>query len=236
MEQPKIIESIGYIVKVEILTTVKFNILKNTLVLESLEPFPGYHGNHPPLSFKPRILYLVTQEEHTFEEIAIKSKDIFRFFKHRFDGTPAEINIFNQTYHAIRIRFLESFELIPELQMYYQDMGIRFLKTRQIESPATIKVHRYYLVEEIEEGIYRDLTEAEQYYVEVPKRLIWKAFEGITMTVKNNLDNNNFDAALGLMYRYNGPVDLVRIWDKNNSPERSRIIRNKYLSVLQSYQ
>lgn len=236
MEHPKIFETIGYIVKVETLTTVKSNILANTLVLESLEPFPGYHGTDLPLSFKPRILYLVTQRIHSFEEIALKSKDISAVFSHPFNGTPAEITIFKKLYHAIRIKYLDSFDLIPELQSHYQERGIRFMGMRTIESPATIKVHRYFLVEETGEGIYRDMVEPEQAYFEIPRRLDWDAFEELTMRVKNNIDNRNFDAAQGVMYRYCGPVELVRIWDKSNSTERMGNIRDTYLDYFQRKQ
>jgi hypothetical protein len=44
----KEIESIGVLLKEETLQTVEHYVLENTLVLESIEPFPGYHGQNMP--------------------------------------------------------------------------------------------------------------------------------------------------------------------------------------------
>jgi len=226
------IESIGYILKVEDLSPVQYYVMGNTLVMESLEPFPGYHGKHVPTSLKPRNIYLMVKNGYDFEEIARLSREIHKSFPYRFSGTPAEIEIRNKRYHAIRIKFLESFEMITELQGLYKDAGIRFIKFKRLEGSARIKVHRYFLVEETAPGVFRDLQEAEQFYLEIPVLLRWKSFEAITRDVKNNVDNSNFDAALGMMYRYEGPVELIRIWARDQTPERAIQLRGKYLQFI----
>ena len=48
MAENKIIETFGSITKVEQLHTIDSNILDNTFVLETFEPFPGYHGENLP--------------------------------------------------------------------------------------------------------------------------------------------------------------------------------------------
>ena len=226
------IESIGYILKVENLSPVLYYVMENTLVMESLEPFPGYHGKHVPTSLKPRNIYLMVKYGYDFEEIARLSREIHKSFPYRFSGTPAEIEIGNKRCHAIRIKFLESFEMVTELQGLYKDAGIRFRKFKRLEGSARIKVHRYFLVEETTPGIFRDLQEAEQFYLEIPVLLRWKSFEAITRDVKNNVDNSNFDAALGMMYRYECPVELIRIWARDQTPERAIQLREKYLEFI----
>lgn len=229
---PSRIESMGYILKVEDLSPVQYYIMENTLVMESLEPFPGYHGKHVPTPLKPRNIYLMVKNEYGFEEIARLSSEIHKSFPYRFSGTTAEIEIRNKLYHAIRIKFLESFEMITELQGRYKDAGIRFRKFKKLKGSGKIKVFRYFLVEETATGIFRDIQEAEQYYLEIPVLLRWKSFEAITRDVKNNVDNNNFDAALGMMYRYNGPVELIRIWSREQTIERAVQLREKYLECI----
>ena len=57
MSGNKIIETMGSIAKVEKLETLDSNILVNTLALEEVEPFPGYHGarnRDPPRSDRGR--------------------------------------------------------------------------------------------------------------------------------------------------------------------------------------
>jgi len=127
------IESIGYILKVENLSPVLYYVMENTLVMESLEPFPGYHGKHVPTSLKPRNIYLMVKYGYDFEEIARLSREIHKSFPYRFSGTPAEIEIGNKRCHAIRIKFLESFEMVTELQGLYKDAGIRFRKGWKVQ-------------------------------------------------------------------------------------------------------
>ncbi len=233
MDQDKLrIESIGYIFKVEDLSVVDYNILPNTLVMESHEPFPGYHGKNLPNIEKPRNIYLFVRDWYGFEDIARISRDLKAVFPHSFNATPAEIRLNNKLYPALRIKFLESFEQLPELQGCFCDAGIRFRKNKKIAGSARIKVHRYFLVELAAPGIYRDLTEPEQCYIEIPRVLSWKNFELITRNVKNNVENRNFDAALGMMYRFGGPVELVRIWDRDKTLERTMELREKYLEFI----
>lgn len=233
--QARSFETIGYVFKVEDLMPVKYHVMENTTVLESREPFPGYHGKNLPTAPKPRNIYLLTREELSFEDIARISRDLKPCFPHRFNGTPAEIEISAKVYPSIRIKFLESFELITALQGCYQDAGIRFRKAINLDGTAKIKVHRYFLVEEEVPGIYRDLLEDEQYYIEVPEKLEWDNFKVITRQVKNNVDNCNFDAALGMMYRLEGPVELVRIWDRDKTLERIIVLREKYLEYIRRF-
>jgi hypothetical protein len=37
--------------------------MPDTLVLESSNPYPGYHGNNVPESLKPNDIYLVTKAQ-----------------------------------------------------------------------------------------------------------------------------------------------------------------------------
>jgi hypothetical protein len=54
MSGNKIIETMGSIAKVEKLETLDSNVLVNTLALEEVEPFPGYHGANFQSGYLPR--------------------------------------------------------------------------------------------------------------------------------------------------------------------------------------
>ena len=104
-----LVETIGYIKKEQNLTTVENNIIPNTFVLESIHPFPGYHGANLPEKSKPRSLFLVVTKEHTFEEIARITKKIKQDFKYDFDASLGHIYFKTTSYTCIRIKYLKSF-------------------------------------------------------------------------------------------------------------------------------
>ena len=63
MSGNKIIETMGSIAKVEKLETLDSNILVNTLALEEVEPFPGYHGANLPTGYNPTAVYLIIKKK-----------------------------------------------------------------------------------------------------------------------------------------------------------------------------
>ncbi len=68
--------------------------------------------------------------------------------------------------------------------------------------------------------------------MELPVDLPWDTFKDFTITVKNNIVNNNFDVAQGVFYRKKGIVDTIRIYDCEAGLERFKMIRNKYLDEI----
>jgi hypothetical protein len=68
-------ETLGLLAKEESLTTVKHNIVPNTLVLESLKPFPGYHGENTPSNTNPEAVYLVTSKKFSTELVYRTAKN-----------------------------------------------------------------------------------------------------------------------------------------------------------------
>ena len=59
-----------------------------------------------------------------------------------------------------------------------------------------------------------------------------KLLEHLTHNVKKKIENSNFDSALGIINRFNGPEDVIRIFDRTKTLERALEIRNKYLKEL----
>jgi nitrogen regulatory protein PII len=231
MENEKIITSFGYITKVELLHTLNSNILENSFVLENFESFPGYHGGDLPSQFNPHHLFLVTKKEYTYEHISRASERIRSNCKIGFGARPAELFIFNKKTPAIRIKDLQSFEQITELQKWYMDEGVFFAKQRKFNNEGIIKVMKQFDLNEVEEGIFIDKEEPLMSYLKVPVKLSWKVFETITYSIKNNLENNNFDAAQGVIF-VKGVTDVVRIYTKEHDLAYLSNLRALYLEGI----
>jgi hypothetical protein len=227
-----IVEVTGYIKKKEKLVPVGDNIVSNTCVLESLYPFPGYYGNNFPDKSQPRSIFFVLAESYTFEEIARKTKNIKSRFKHDFNASEGKIIIAPYEYPSIRIKYLRSFNFLPQLQREYIKENIKFHKEKDFNKEAIIKINKVFQVYEEEKGIYRDSEDDFKCYLEVPEKLEWETFAYITANIKNNLVNNRFDAAQGVFYCTDEIVDVIRIFDQEKDIQKMHKLRNMYLEEI----
>lgn len=233
MDQVRIlIETMGYIEKQVKLTPVESNIIPNTFVFESLHPFPGYHGENLPEKSIPSSLFLILNKEYSFEEILRITKKIKQKFNCDFNASTGNIYTKKSTYPCIRIKYLKSFTFLPELMMQYQEEGIKFAKSKAYNTDGIILINKTFLVENIEDGIYKDNFENSKSYIEVPVKLEWNEFVEMTTKIKNNIDNSNFDAALGVFYRNNGIVDVIRLYTGEREHEKVVQIRKMYLDCI----
>lgn len=222
---------LGYILKVEELSTVQDNTLSNSLVLENSAPFPGYHGSNIPLDTKPHYLFFITDHKYQGDDIIRKACEIRRTFPHSFDASFGETTIKNETLHFIRIKDLDSFTFISGLQQQFIDKGIKFFKKKNIRDQALIKVYKQFSLEEIAENIFRDTDNPMMFYLRMPGKPAWGAFEKSTALIKQNFKIYNFDSALGILYGKT-ITDMIRLFTKNPGLELLNDIRNKYLQEL----
>ncbi|RPH73529.1 hypothetical protein EHM76_05220, partial [bacterium] len=130
------IESIGVLIKEESLQTVEHYVLENTLVLESIEPFPGYHGENMPTGTKPDSLFLITDKPYPNEVVFRVSQHLCCYQSIPIDATPVEIFIMNSNLSGIRLRGLNNYTLIAEIQGCYMDKNIRFLRMKHFKEPG----------------------------------------------------------------------------------------------------
>ncbi len=229
------IETIGVLLKRETLQSVDHYVLENTLVLESLEPFPGYHGENLPQEPYPNSLIFVTDKTYPVEKIFRVSQHLCCDLGLQIDACPVEITIYNSVYPGIRVRGLSQYSLIPETQACYIKKGIGFLKYIKIHEPALIRIVKMFVCEKIDPLILRDLVNANTYYLTIPYHFGWEQFREVTRKVKNNMYNNNFDAAVGYLY-LSVLTEFVRIFDYNPGIEKLALIREKYLDEIKRIQ
>lgn len=226
---------LGYALKVEELSTVKDNVLPNTLVFENSDPFPGYHGNSMHMDTKPRHLFLVLDRKYPGDEIIRKACEIRDDFNHSFDASFGETSIQGEMMHFIRIRGLKSFTQLSALQQRFADKGFSFSKMQAVHFRAIIKVYKYFRLEEIADGIFRDEDESMMFYLKIKTKPDWLAFEKATLFIKQNVEIFNFDAALAIIYG-SRITDLIRIYEKDPGINHLTELREKYLQQLKKNQ
>lgn len=231
MKTPALFESMGVLLKEETLQTVDHYVIQNTFVLESLEPFPGYHGENLPLDDKPDSLFLVTDKAYPIENVFRISQHLSSYHNIQFDSCLADIFIYNTNLPCIRIKGLNNYSLISDIQGAYIDKGIGLMKKRNINAPGLIKITKVFSVEQLTDHIYKDLDDECTFYLSIPNHFDWSLFKKISTNVKNNLDNSNFDSASGFIY-LKSLMEFVRIYAKNPDINRLQLIREKYLEEI----
>lgn len=231
------IETLGYIIKEETLKTIENEYFKDVFLLESIEPYPGYHGKNLPEIKMPKSVFLITKENNTNETITRATSRIKKYYQKNFDAVLGEIKIFDANYSCIRIKLLDSYQDISELTKCYQEEGISFSISRKLEGKGIIRVRKFFVIKEDLEGIYADKLRDNMSvsYFTIPKSLSWYAFTEITESVKQNVTNKNFDAALGAVYRCEGLMDIVRIYQKDADIESVKTIKDKYHQFIERY-
>jgi hypothetical protein len=225
------IESLGVLLKEETIHTVENHIRENTLVLESIEPFPGYHGENMPTHAKPDSLFLITDKAYPDETIFRVSQHLCCYQSITVDATPVEISVMNNMLHGIRLKGLNNYSLISEIQGCYVDKEIRFMKYRVIRAPGLMRITKIFKLEPIEDHVYKDMEDENTYYITVPYHFNWNLFRRITLSIKNNLDNSNFDCASGFIYQKD-MLEFVRVYVHNPNSGRLKHIREKYLEEI----
>lgn len=229
MSDKIILETIGTIEKKELLGPVGYT----DLVLESFEPFPGYHGTTVPDTIKPKSLFIITRSKYIEEKIIRITQKVKKDKKFEFDGTPGHVTLYNMLNPCIRIKGLKSFERVPDILQAYKDEGIEFMTSRKIE-PFTgiIKVKKYFLLDQVSEEVFYDAEDRNMFYFAIPVQLRFNQFEKIAMEIKNSMEEHNFDVALGTIFRRNGLIDMIRVYDETCTPDRLEMIRSKFLSKI----
>ncbi|MBN1949587.1 MAG: hypothetical protein JW801_00185 [Bacteroidales bacterium] len=234
MEQNEIIETIGSITKMEDVCSLEKDILKNTLVLRSLNPFPGVKADKGTgNSFeKPGSVFIILRYRYAPEKINRINKKLLENRITDCYPSSGEIITSNLILPCIRVKKLSSYESIPVIQNFFKRNDLKLMDYQKIQSAARIKIFKHFKLVEIGEGLYRDLNDGEKIYIRVPYSLNWKKFDFISRKIRHGLKNSNFDAALGNIYRFCGPEDVIRIYDQDKSLSRAMELRNHFLKEL----
>ena len=233
----KAFETTGYTIKEETVDLLKHNIMPNTMVVDVNHPFPGYHGMPTIEQSKPRSILLLTKEKYSWEKILRTSSRIDEFTDYKLNSASATIKFGNNSYNGIRIKGLPSYEEIPIVQHAFAEEGFKFMKKRKMADNQVIsmKVSKFYNVQNIDDKIFRDTQTEHMFYIEIPHQLNWELFRKITFSIKNNISNRNYDVVLGVFFMRGTVVDMIRIFKPNISNELLNEIRDKYYKEINRY-
>ncbi len=231
--ETKIIKSVGTIVKKEKLATVVSDPQNKILCLESLLPYPGYHGTTIPDNLEPESLFIVTKVRYSDETIIRAIQKVKKIAEISFDAAPGTVMLQNNPVNIIRFKDL-GYNNIKDICNLFNKQGIEFEKSRNIpEYEDIIQIRKYFRMEKIEDGIYADTDVSKYFYLEVPTLINWVEFEELTKSIKYNIKDLNFDAAQTSVYDENGLIDFVRIYDNDKDIEKLKSIRKSYLTAYE---
>lgn len=222
MKQIAVIETVGSITKFEKLSKIENNVLPDTLVLRNLRPFPGYiyeEGNDNGLKLVS--IFIMLYYRYSPEKVIKLSSLIKPQLQMECNAGYGEIIMENEIYPCIRIKGLKYISSIPKLQEFIKFQGFKLKKNIPVKTEGIIKVYKTFKLLEIDDDIYRDYYEREKFYLKMPVDINWEMFQSLKNNVKELIHNNNFDAALGEIYRFSGPIKVIRIFDRNKSLERA---------------
>ncbi len=231
-----ILERYGNLLKAEQLVTMEDKIMPNTFVLEAPEPFPGFfhYYSESPSESKPLYVYFVVDKLYTLEEVTRARVNIEKFFPSPFHADAGTITIYNKTYHIIRVRHLDKYDRIKELQACFMDQGFEFKKkpAKGIKETGLIRIKKFYKLQKIEDGIYLDLIEKDHGYIGIPNYYKWTEFLELTRKVKYNWEGSFFDAALAHFHNDFKIEDMIRIYNPKIDLKMLLEIKKKYFEQI----
>lgn len=223
MERNSIIETIGSITKMENLQSDEYFIHDNILLLRNIDPFPGYHINEKEVNrTKPSSVFIILQHRYPPEKVNRINHELIKNRITSCYPSYGEIITIDSLLPCIRLKGLQDNSVIPVVLDYLVKHDLNLMPYQNIECRARIKIFKTFKIVEISDGIYRDIIDDTKFYIKIPQSLNWKRFEYIVKKIRYNLKNRNFDAAMGVIYRFCGTEDVIRIYDEDKSMERAQ--------------
>lgn len=232
MNKNNVLSASGTITKKEIVCSVKVKSSVESLVLESIDPFPDVDNKYKKKYNLPKYYYVGITSHHLDQDILISAKNAERQFETELHSAIGEINVDGETYRVIRLKNISS-KTLEEVLTAYKQYSLE-LKTfeKNIHSPAIICTRKFFYLEEIEQGFFLDLDEEEKGYLEIPSKLSWEEFENITEKVKTNCHNPAFDGAIGNISKHGVNQDVIRIYHPELDKEKLLDIGKTYIKNL----
>ncbi|MBN1119314.1 MAG: hypothetical protein JXA77_19040 [Bacteroidales bacterium] len=231
MSYTQLIETIGSMTKYEFLEDLNRNILENSLVLRNKFPFPGVK-NENLNELKIYSFYIILRYRYAPEKInrinckLLEEADLSR------SPSYGEIIVGKNILPCVRLKNISDLQKITIIQNYLKNNDLQLGAHRIVNQECVIKIFKHFKLAEIGDGLYRDLTDGDKFYIRIQTELNWKRFESILRKIKYNLKNPEFDAAIGVIYRFQGPEHVIRVYDKDKSLQRAVELRNLFVREI----
>lgn len=225
-------ETFGKLLKKETFRSVENETFSDKLILENTLPYPGYHGTTIPDSLEADSLFVITNVNYNDDRLIRAIQTVKSSVDVNFNGATGTVKYQNKAYNFIRFKFLP-YNRVGEVLKHFEEIGIDFRKYRKVAPyESMIEVRKFFKMEEKADGIFQDKYDKNTSYLLLPTSLTWNNFEKITMGIKYNMDDINFDCAQTSIYCEDGFLDFVRLYDQKSSVSKLKHIRDKYLEAV----
>lgn len=228
----KTFETFGKLIKKETFRSVENETFSDKLILENTQPYPGYHGTTIPDSLEPDSIFVITNVNYNDDRLIRAIQTVKSRVDVNFNGATGTVKYQNKAYNFVRFKFLP-YNRVGEVLKHFEEIGIDFRKYRKVAPyESMIEVRKFFKMEEKAEGIFQDKYDKNTSYLLLPTSLTWNNFEKITMGIKYNMDDINFDCAQTSIHCEDGFLDFVRLYDQESSVSKLKHIRDKYLDAV----
>jgi hypothetical protein len=225
-------ELIGKIIIQENIDTVDVNKIPNTFIINVPDPYKHYYGRFTEVE-KPNSIIFVTKEPNSFEKILRATKRINEKHGLNLQGAKCEVSIKSRKLNGIRVKGINRYPEIEQIQQFYKDQGFDFAKAEKFtDTDSLIRINRFFNIEELEEGIFKSIDEDNVHYVVIPRFITWDEFRKYTFEIKNNITDTNYDIAKGILYLNGGITEMLRIVKPNATVDFIKTIQKKYIDKL----
>lgn len=226
----KLIRINGSILKKEIFTELKNNVLNNTCVLEATHPYTNYYGRLPR-NMPPNSLFLLTKKFFFLEEILGYSIGVENCVKSKVDFASATLDGKNKQYPAIRVKNFPDYKQLTILQQCLIEQGVAFENKCEISKETSSRISKVFQIKEIEKGIYIDKKEDNKGYVKVTKKLLPEQFKAIIARIRNNGDCKLFDAVQGEFIIDGDVFEIVRVYAEGIDQELLHCLKEQFAKL-----
>lgn len=230
-------ERYGSLKKYEHLDTIDDDsIMPGKLVFEAPNPFPGYYYKNPSLP-KPLYIYFALENPLSQEQLMLAIKKIRSYIGFHFSAAKANISVYNKQYTTIRVRDLNNYAQVKNLQEAFSREGLimknRTKSCKNIE--VIITMRKFFQFLPINEEMMFDRTEGDHGYFKIPYHLDWQTFTDITNQVSHNVSILEFDAAMGMYFDNYDVTDIIRIFSPRITLEMLTEIKTEYLTAIKRF-
>lgn len=225
-------EYYGCVTKVEHLWCLEEMGIPNTCVLEAREAYPGYYGSDPGQQ-RPRLIFFMSTRKYSLEEISRMTAAVRAVFGDPFDAAYCEITMGEKHAGGVRIKGIEDYAKIHELQAIYEQCGLELKKKDGVieNVEGLIMVKKFFRLVEVAPDIFIDADQQHVAYFGIKEDLPWDRFTTLITRMRNNWNGKSFDAAKSYIYRNAEICDLVRIYARDIDPGFVMLIRDAYLKA-----
>ncbi len=224
-------QTLGLIFKEEKVASLDFNIIDKTLVLEAVNPYPGYYRDDNKSKEKISV-YMVSKNSLDIEIVARLANKIKPDLDFDFTASYSTVCIKNSTFNTIRFFEIDDYSKVIKIQKALIKNNFEFEKFQKINGEALIRVSKFLKIEVAEDVLFIDGDTKDFLYFEISKELNWNKFRDLTIGIRNSWKLANFDAALGSVFLDGQIHEIIRIYSKNANLNDFREIRKRFLEKI----